>query len=281
MAGSGKSNSITWAAFQLIEAYAESDATPGNRGLTHPLFDSVIVVTDRRLLDRQIRDNIREFSQVKNIVAPAHSSAELRTALKNGKKIIITTIQKFPFIIDGIADLSDKRFAVIIDEAHSSQSGNAHDSMNNAMGKTTPTRADNDTDGTDAQNLILDAMKARKMRDNASYFAFTATPKPNTLEKFGSKQPDGSFEPFHLYSMKQAIEEKFISILKYVQQQPNYQAHVVDNKDVQNRELALQKMINDAVNQQCKSELELYKLYSQDTAFKQAMQDTIRRMLSI
>ncbi|MGM9508873.1 type I restriction endonuclease subunit R [Larkinella sp. GY13] len=206
-AGSGKSNSITWAAFQLIEAYPESETTPGHRGITHPLFDSVIVVTDRRLLDRQIRDNIKEFSQVKNIVAPAFSSQELRTALEGGKKIIITTIQKFPFIIDGIADLSDKRFAVIIDEAHSSQSGSAHDSMNNAMGKA---KADNNDEETDAQDLILAAMQARKMRGNASYFAFTATPKPNTLEKFGTKQADGKFAPFHLYSMKQAIEEGFI-----------------------------------------------------------------------
>ena len=94
----------------------------------------MIVVTDRRLLDKQLRDNIKEFSEVKNIIAPAHKSSELKAALENGKKIIITIIQKFPFIIDGIADLSDKRFAVIIDEAHSSQSGSAHDDMNRAMG---------------------------------------------------------------------------------------------------------------------------------------------------
>lgn len=206
-AGSGKSNSITWAAFQLIEVYPESATVPGSRGVTHPLFDSVIVVTDRRLLDKQIRDNIREFSQVKNIVAPALSSQELRTALESGKKIIITTIQKFPFIIDGIGDLSDKRFAVIIDEAHSSQSGSAHDSMNNAMGKA---KGDGLDEEPDAQDLIVAAMQARKMRGNASYFAFTATPKPITLEKFGTKQPDGKFAPFHLYSMKQAIEEGFI-----------------------------------------------------------------------
>lgn len=207
-AGSGKSNSITWAAFRLIEAYPDSIATPGNRGITHPLFDSVIVVTDRRVLDKQITDNIKEFSQVKNIVAHAHSSQELRMALESGKKVIITTIQKFPFIIDGIADLSDKRFAVIIDEAHSSQSGTAHDSMNNAMGKAKTSGEDEDED--DAQDKIVAAMQARKMRGNASYFAFTATPKPITLEKFGTKQADGTFNPFHLYSMKQAIEEGFI-----------------------------------------------------------------------
>ena len=202
-AGSGKSNSITWAAYQLIETYPVSNKVPGGRGIDQPLFDSVIVVTDRRLLDKQLRDNIKEFSEVKNIVAPAQKSSELKAALENGKKIIITTIQKFPFIIDGIADLSDKRFAVIIDEAHSSQSGSAHDNMNRAMGK-------DEDEAEDAQDKILKAMQSRKMRGNASYLAFTATPKNSTLEKFGQKQADGSFEPFHLYSMKQAIEEGFI-----------------------------------------------------------------------
>ncbi|HBS26438.1 MAG TPA: DEAD/DEAH box helicase [Gammaproteobacteria bacterium] len=202
-AGSGKSNSITWAAFQLIEVYQQ--------GQEEPLFDSVIVVTDRRLLDKQLRNNIKDFSEVKNIVAPAHSSKELRTALESGKKIIITTIQKFPFIIEGISDLSDKRFAVIIDEAHSSQSGSAHDNMNRAMGKSATQSADiNDNETLDVQEKIIEAMQSRKMRGNASYLAFTATPKNTTLEKFGQQQADGSFEPFHLYSMKQAIEEGFI-----------------------------------------------------------------------
>ncbi|VVP76434.1 hypothetical protein PS925_00053 [Pseudomonas fluorescens] len=204
-AGSGKSNSITWAAYQLIEAYPNSADLPGAKGLDQPLFDSVIVVTDRRLLDKQLRDNIKDFSEVKNIVAPALRSADLKSALENGKKIIITTIQKFPFIIDGIADLSDKRFAVIIDEAHSGQSGQAHDTMNRAMGA-----GDTDLDEDDPQDRILAAMQSRKMRGNASYLAFTATPKATTLEKFGEQQPDGSFKPFHLYSMKQAIEEGFI-----------------------------------------------------------------------
>lgn len=203
-AGSGKSNSITWAAYQLIETYPASEKVQGSRGLDQPLFDSVIVVTDRRLLDKQLRENIKGFSEVKNIVAPALKSSELKSALENGKKIIITTIQKFPFIIDGIADLSDKRFAVIIDEAHSSQSGSAHDNMNRAMGGAEV------EDAEDAQDKILQAMKSRKMRGNASYLAFTATPKNTTLEKFGQKQADGSFKPFHLYSMKQAIEEGFI-----------------------------------------------------------------------
>lgn len=205
-AGSGKSNSITWAAYQLIEAYPNHTEVPGAKGLESPLFDSVIVVTDRRLLDKQIRDNIANFSEIKNIIAPAYSSKDLRESLEQGKKIVITTIQKFPFIIDGIADLSDKNFAVIIDEAHSSQSGSAHDSMNSAMGRQLVTEEEED-----AQDRIVKAMKARKMRGNASYLAFTATPKPITLEKFGTVKEDGiGRKPFHLYSMKQAIEEGFI-----------------------------------------------------------------------
>lgn len=205
-AGSGKSNSITWAAYQLIETYPQKPDAPGAKSLHKPLFDSVIVVTDRRLLDKQLRENIKDFSEVKNIVAPAQKSSDLKMALEQGKKIIITTIQKFPFIIDGIADLSDKRFAVIIDEAHSSQSGSAHDNMNRAMGKAEVVNEEE----MDAQDKIVQAMASRKMRGNASNLAFTATPKNSTLEKFGSQQSDGSFKPFHLYSMKQAIEEGFI-----------------------------------------------------------------------
>jgi type I restriction enzyme R subunit len=204
-AGSGKSNSITWAAYQLIETYPITTDVPGAKGIEVPLFDSVIVVTDRRLLDKQLRENIRDFSEVKNIIAPAFKSADLKQSLEQGKKIIITTIQKFPFIIDGIEDMSDKRFAVIIDEAHGSQDGAAHGKMNQVMGRAAAEEPDQDP-----QDKILDAMQLRKMRGNASYFAFTATPKNSTLEKFGQPQSDGSFHPFHLYSMKQAIEEGFI-----------------------------------------------------------------------
>ena len=194
-AGSGKSNSITWTAYQLIELYAD--------GADRPVFDCVVVVTDRRVLDKQLRDNIKDFSEVKNIVAPAYKSSELKEALEQGKKIIITTIQKFPFIVDGIDDMSSKTFAVIIDEAHSSQSGLAADKMNQTLGN-------DDDDPEDNQDRILKVMEGRKMSRNASFFAFTATPKNTTLEKFGQPTPDGGFEPFHLYSMKQAIEEGFI-----------------------------------------------------------------------
>jgi len=223
-AGSGKSNSITWAAYQLIDVCPATNDVHGSHGIDQPLFDSVIVVTDRRLLDKQLRENIKEFSEVKNIIAPANKSSELKSALENGKKIIITTIQKFPFIVDGISDLSDKRFAVIIDEAHSSQSGTAHSKMNEAMGKT-------EEEAEDIQDLILQTMRSRKMRGNASYLAFTATPKNTTLEKFGQRQEDGSYRPFHLYSMKQAIEEGFI--LDVVANYTTYRSYYEISKSVE------------------------------------------------
>jgi len=232
-AGSGKSNSITWAAYQLIETYPESESIPGSKGISNPLFDSVIVVTDRRLLDKQLRENIKEFSEVKNIVAPAYSSKELKESLESGKKIIITTIQKFPFIVDGIADLSDKRFAVIIDEAHSSQSGTAAGKMNQAMGNTSEENEEEEEQ--DPQDKILEAMRSRKMRGNASYLAFTATPKNNTLERFGVKQADGKFKPFHLYSMKQAIEEGFI--LDVLANYTTYKSYYEIEKSIQENPL--------------------------------------------
>lgn len=195
-AGSGKSNSITWLAYQLVELY--------NTSGSQNLFDSVIVVTDRRVLDTQIKDNIKLFSEVKNIVAHAESAAELKSHLERGKKVIITTVQKFPHIVDGIGDLTERNFAVIVDEAHSSQSGSASDKLNTTLG------ADGEEEPEDLQDKILAAMKGRQMSKNASYYAFTATPKPATLEKFGRRGTDGKFYPFHLYSMKQAIEEQFI-----------------------------------------------------------------------
>jgi type I restriction enzyme R subunit len=184
------------------------------------------------LLDKQLRENIKEFSEVKNIVAPAYSSKELKESLESGKKIIITTIQKFPFIVDGIADLSEKRFAVIIDEAHSSQSGTAAGKMNQAMGNFSD---ENEEEDEDPQDKILEAMRSRKMRGNASYLAFTATPKNNTLERFGVKQVDGKFKPFHLYSMKQAIEEGFI--LDVLANYTTYKSYYEIEKSIQENPL--------------------------------------------
>lgn len=220
-AGSGKSNSITWLADQLVELYD----TAG----TANVFDSVVVVTDRRVLDTQLKDNIKLFSETKNIVAHCESAMELKYNLELGKKIIITTVQKFPFIVDGIGELSDRNFAVIIDEAHSSQSGVAADKVNETL------TGNGDEEPVDVQEQILAAMAARKMSRNASYFAFTATPKPATLEKFGRQGPDGKFYPFHLYSMKQAIEEKFI--LDVLEKYTTYKSYYEVQKSVEENPL--------------------------------------------
>ncbi len=203
-AGSGKSNSITWLAYKLIGLCPDSMDAIRAKAVDMALFDSAIVVTDRRLLDKQITGNIKAFGHSDRIVAHADSSKELKTAIEQGKRIIITTIQKFPFICDTIADVSDHNFAIIIDEAHSSQSGIAADKLNAAVQK------DADQDGGDTDALLEKLMKDRKMSKNCSYFAFTATPKKETLERFGTEDEEGKFHPFHLYSMKQAIEEGFI-----------------------------------------------------------------------
>ena len=210
-AGSGKSNSLTWLAFKLIKICPDTMEAVRAKAIDQPLFNSVIVVTDRKLLDKQITDNIRAFGQSDKIVAHADcadsGSRTPRTGLKqhieDGKRIIITTIQKFPFMCDVISDVSDHNFAIVIDEAHSSQSGIAADKLNTAVQKGA-------SEGEDTDDLIMKLMKDRKMSANCSYFAFTATPKKETLERFGTQHTDGKFYPYHLYSMKQAIEEGFI-----------------------------------------------------------------------
>ena len=220
-AGSGKSNSITWLAYQLVELY--------NQAGTANVFDSVVVVTDRRVLDTQLKDNIKLFSETKNIVAHCESGQELQYNLEAGKKVIITTVQKFPRIVEGMDALTDRRFAVIIDEAHSSQSGTSADSLNEAIGGEDAEAPE------DIQDKILAAMAGRKMSKNASYFAFTATPKPATLEKFGRQGADGKFYPFHLYSMKQAIEEKFI--LDVLEKYTTYKSYYEVQKSVEGNPL--------------------------------------------
>ena len=204
-AGSGKSNSIAWLAHQLIGLERE-DKT---------LFDTVIVVTDRRVLEKQIRDTIRQFAQVGSIVGHAESSSHLRTLLQEGKRIVITTVQKFPFILDAIGnEHRGRKFAIIIDEAHSSQGGKTAASMSAALGEA---GADDEVETT--EDKINQLMESRKMLENASYFAFTATPKNKTLEIFGDPVPEGGttrHAPFHSYTMKQAIQEGFIiDVLKH------------------------------------------------------------------
>ncbi|HIK22225.1 MAG TPA: type I restriction endonuclease subunit R [Thermosynechococcus sp. M3746_W2019_013] len=199
-AGSGKSNSIAWLAHQLIGLAKDGK----------PVFDSIIVVTDRRILDQQIRDTVKQFAQVSATVGHAEHSGDLRRFIESGKKIIITTLQKFPFILDEIGnDHRGRRFAIIIDEAHSSQGGRTSAKMSLALSEAG--REDEDETFEDQINRL---MEARKLLANASYFAFTATPKNKTLEIFGTPdpQPDGTIKhrPFHVYTMKQAIQEGFI-----------------------------------------------------------------------
>ena len=201
-AGSGKSNSIAWVARQLIGVGHERK----------PAFDSIIVITDRRVLDRQINGTIRQFTQVASTVGHADRSGDLRRFIEEGKKIIITTVQKFPFIVDDIGnDHRDRKFAIIIDEAHSSQGGNAASTVNRTLGEG---NVDEEEDQDTFEDQINRIIESRRMLPNASYLAFTATPKNKTLELFGTPvpQPDGTVKhlPFHNYTMKQAIEEGFI-----------------------------------------------------------------------
>ncbi|MBF0108685.1 MAG: type I restriction endonuclease subunit R [Magnetococcales bacterium] len=198
-AGSGKSNSIAWLSHQLV----------GLQTASKPTFDSIIVVTDRRVLDKQIRDTIKQFAQVSSVVGHAERSGDLRAFIKAGKRIIITTVQKFPFILDEIGDEHRGRtFAIIIDEAHSSQGGRTSAKMNIALAANGAEEEEESVE--DAINRL---MEARKVLPNASYFAFTATPKNKTLEVFGEPDPEGDkvrHLPFHSYTMKQAIQEGFI-----------------------------------------------------------------------
>jgi type I restriction enzyme R subunit len=199
-AGSGKSNSIAWLAHQLI----------GLRRDDKEIFDSIVVVTDRRILDQQIRDTIKQFAQVGATVGHAEDAGDLRKFIAEGKKIIISTVQKFPFILDEIGgEPRGRHFAIIIDEAHSSQGGKTAGALNQAL-------ADPEDTVNDA---LVKRMEDRKMLTNASYFAFTATPKNKTLEIFGESYEVGEetkHRPFHSYTMKQAIQEGFIlDVLKH------------------------------------------------------------------
>ncbi|EAJ4635221.1 type I restriction endonuclease subunit R, partial [Campylobacter upsaliensis] len=208
-AGSGKSNSIAWLAHNLVSLHRiENDKEK-------EVFDSILVVTDRRVLDRQIQENVKSFTQDKNLVESiTEGSRQLKAALEEGKKIIVTTIQKFPYIADEITHLQNKSFAIIIDEAHSSQSGKNAQEMGKAIAnKNDKEKGEIDFNEMDLEEELIKIIKNKKFQKNASYFAFTATPKPKTLEMFGSAceiNGEKKFIPFHLYSMKQAIEEGFI-----------------------------------------------------------------------
>jgi len=232
-AGSGKSNSIAWLAHQLSVLHGKDDKR---------VFDSIVVITDRRVLDRQLQRTVRQFEQTSGVVENIDTtSRQLKDALEAGKTIIVTTLQKFPVIVDQIGSLPGKRFAVIVDEAHSSQTGESTKSLKAVLMAESLEDAEKEeekaeTPEEELDNAILAEIQKRGRLPNVSWFAFTATPKPKTLELFGTKRPDGQFEAFSLYSMRQAIEEKFIldvlenytsyktywKLLKTIEEDPRY-----------------------------------------------------------
>lgn len=229
-AGSGKSNSIAWLAHQLASLHGADDRR---------VFDSIIVITDRRVLDRQLQRTVRQFQQTLGMVENIdQTSRQLKSALEDGKNIIVTTLQKFPMIVKDIVTLPGKTFAVIIDEAHSSQSGESTQSLKAVLSAGTLEDAEKEESGPedDVQDRIVAEVKSHGRLPNVTYFAFTATPKSSTLELFGSPQADGKYAAFSLYSMRQAIEEGFIldvlenyttyktyfSLLKKIEDDPRY-----------------------------------------------------------
>jgi type I restriction enzyme R subunit len=209
-AGSGKSNTIAWLAHRLMSLHGTDD---------RPVFDKVVVITDRVILDRQLQETIYQFEHATGVVARIdQDSAQLAAALAGEQsRIVITTLQKFPFILDKVTDLGQRRFAVIVDEAHSSQTGEAAKDLKAALGAASAEAQLEAAEGAEAadvpedpQDALAATVAARGRQPNLSFFAFTATPKARTLELFGQKNAEGNYAPFHLYSMRQAIEEGFI-----------------------------------------------------------------------
>ena len=206
-AGSGKSFTIAWLAHRLSILHDAADKR---------IFDSIVVVTDRRILDRQLQTTMRQFEQTLGVVENIDTtSRQLKEALESGKTIIVTTLQKFPVIVKQIGELPGHRFAVVVDEAHSSQSGESSKSLKSVLSARSLEDAEREETGAETpeeelESTILAEMEKRGRLPNLSMFAFTATPKAKTLELFGTRRADGKFEPFHLYSMRQAIEEGFI-----------------------------------------------------------------------
>lgn len=207
-AGSGKSNSIAWLAHRLQSLHNEKNEA---------IFNSVIVVTDRKVLDSQLQDTIYQFDHVTGVVVPIKDGSQsLKQALNDGAKIIITTLQKFPYIYEDV-EATGKKYAVIVDEAHSSQTGTAAKKLKVALGDTeevleeyAKAEAEEENKVMDTEDNLLKELSTHGQHKNLSFFAFTATPKQKTLQIFGNRQADGTFKPFHIYSMKQAIQEGFI-----------------------------------------------------------------------
>lgn len=204
-AGSGKSNTIAWLAHRLASLHNDQNQR---------VFNSVIVITDRRVLDRQLQNTVRQFEQIPGVVRVIDKdSSQLAEALTEGADIIVSTLQKFPFVLDKVESIPGRTFAVIVDEAHSSQTGESTKSLKEVLRVESLEEAEQlegEAEEPTGEDLINQSMAARGHQPNLSFFAFTATPKQKTLELFGVPQPDGTYHSFHLYTMRQAIEEGFI-----------------------------------------------------------------------
>lgn len=204
-AGSGKTNCIAWLANSLATLHTKAG---------QPVFSSVIVISDRRVIDRQLQRTLKQVIETPgmlvNIAADdGMTSKDLKRALEDGKRIIVTTLQKFGVIMDSMGELPGERFAVIVDEAHSSQAGQSAKAVQKVLSYSSEDEQKDEEEKT-VEDRILEELKHRGPQQNVSYFAFTATPKPETLQQFGTKHADGTFKPFSLYTMRQAIDEKFI-----------------------------------------------------------------------
>ena len=235
-AGSGKSNTISWLAHRLSDFYRNADDEKA-------LFNSVIVVTDRRVLDKQIQDNIRQFEQMPGTVEyidKNKSSQDLKIAIEGGKRVIITTLQKFPIISDVIAQNKNKTYAVIIDEAHSSQAGESARHLRKALSLEEAESADGEEKSLD--EIIEEEIRKKGDQGNISFFAFTATPKPKTIEMFGTTR-NGQKEAFDLYTMEQAIKEGFIlDVLKNYMSWKRYYK-LIKRTDISDKEYEKKKAV--------------------------------------
>lgn len=265
-AGSGKSNSIAWLTYRLASVHDKFDEA---------IFDSVFVVTDRRVLNRQLQNTVIGFDHPAGqiaVVTDKDSSDVLRQAIDDGKKIIITTLHRFPIIYNAVGSQKGKRFAVIVDEAHSSQTGDSAQKLKAVLADTSISLKeyaevnDIDIDDIDEEDELIGEMLTQGRHENLSFFAFTATPKPKTLEMFGERLPDGRFDAFHHYSMRQAIAEGFIldvlsnystmesswEIAKTIKENPEYEETPATKailKFKRNHELVLQQKVEIIVEQ--------------------------------
>ena len=235
-AGSGKSNSIAWTAYRMASLHND---------VNEPVFDSVIIVTDRRVLDQQLQNTVSSFDHTLGSVVTIDekkTSRDLKNAINDGKRIIVSTLQKFPVIFEQVNDTSGKHFAIIVDEAHSSQTGQSAMKLKTALADVKDALKEyaeiegKAEEEIDQKDIFVQEMLSQGRHKNLSFFAFTATPKDKTFEIFGEPYPDGSFHPFHIYSMKQAIEEGFILdvLANYVTYKMCYQiaSNTPDNPDV-------------------------------------------------